>query len=155
MRLLVIGPSSSLGDQWAAALRPMVIRHPDPAPTVELELTTSSVPSLCFRLDSHRDTVDDSKKHTPFLVSTVALTYFPGDRLARAWVAAAWTGYVMHEALELVTVDGVRPIDPHRDATHDTCLRDGLPVLLTPETLRRTLGVVMTPDAVDAFVGSP
>lgn len=153
MRLVVTGSClSAIALQWESALVPMVIRHPDPAPTVELELTYGNPPQLSFRLDSHRDTVEPCRKHSPFNVSTTMLTYFPGQRLARAWVAAAWAGYVMHEALELVTVDGVRPIDPHASPSLDVCLRVGIPPLLTPDTLRASLGVVMTSEAVSALM---
>lgn len=150
--LIEVGQSSGIGTMWAAALAPMSIRHPDPAPTVELELIHGGPPRLCFRLDAHRDTVDREQRHQPFVVSTVSLTFYPGARLARMWVAAAWAGYVMHEALELVHVAGVRSIDPHADVAHDMCLRDGLPVDLTPQTLRRTLELVMRPHAVAALL---
>lgn len=153
MILRETGQGSKLGDQWITALYPLDIRHPDSAPVVELELLHGDPPQLAFRLDAHRDTVKPSKVHRPFNVSTVSLTYFPGARVARAWVAAAWAGYVMHEALELVTANGARPIDPHADVTHDVCLRDGLPAVLTPESLRTALSVVMRPSAVAELLG--
>ena len=157
MRLSVLGDVSTcpLAREWADALRDLVIRHPDPRSTVELELSTGAPTRLCFRLDVGFDTTDPKRETRPFNVSTVDLTYFPGTDLARAWVAAAWTGYLMHEALELVTLGDLvtRPIDPHGgDLALDKCLRDGLPVVLTPETLARTLRVVMSPEAAARMV---
>jgi hypothetical protein len=150
--LIEVGERKGIGLQWAIALTGMEIRHLDPEPTVELELIHGDPPKLCFRLDVHRDTVDRHKRHRPFVISTVSLTFFPGAKLSRMWVAAAFAGYVAHEALELVTADGVRPIDPHAIEAHDMCLRDGLPVELDAVTLARTLGLVMRHQAVTALL---
>jgi hypothetical protein len=147
--LLVMGTCSApLSQQWESALRDVVIRHHDPRSKVDLVLVASERPQLAFRLDVGFCTVEPTKESRPFNISTVELSYFPGVALARAWVAAAWACYMMHEALELVSVDGVRPIDPHSDPALDVCLRDGLPAVLTPETLQRALGLVMRPAAV-------
>ncbi len=155
MRLSTVGDFATcpLAEKWAAALRPMVIRHPDPRSAVELELSTGTPPRLCFRLDVGHDTTDPAKEMRLLVVSTVDLGYFPGERLARMWVAAAWTSYLMHEALELVTVGDLvtRPIDPHADVSQDRCIRDGLPTTLTPASLRTALLVVMRPDLVEAL----
>ena len=145
-----------LAEKWADALRDVVIRHPDPRSTVELVLTAADPPRLLFRLDVAHDTTDPMKEMRPLNVSTVRLHYFPGVRVARMWVAAAWTSYLMHELLELVTIGDLttRPIDPHANADQDKCIRDGLPTELTPETLRTALLVVMRPVLVDAEIGA-
>lgn len=154
-QLLVVGDSSThpLAAKWEGALRDMVIRHHDPRSVVELELTTGPLPRLCFRLDVGFCTVDPSKEFRPFNVSTVDLTYFPGDRIAQAWVAAAWAGYTMHESLELVSVNGKRPIDPHTDIRQDVAFRTTVPTMLTPDSLRAALGAVMAPAAVVEMLG--
>lgn len=156
MRFSTVGDlaTCSLAKEWADALRSMVVRHPDPRSTVEITLTAGEIPSLCVRVDVAYDTTKPDREIRPLVVSCVGLTYFPGERLAQAWLAAAWAGYTMHEALELVTLaDGTtRPIDPHgADVALDRCLRVGLPVELTPATLQQALGVVMTPEAAEAM----
>ena len=159
MRFSTSGDLSTcpLAEQWADALRAMVIRHPDPRSTVELELTVGDPPSLCVRCDVAYDTTQPDREIRPLVVSYVGLTYFPGERLAREWMAAAWASYTMHEALELVTLADsmTRPIDPHRDVLHDRCLRVGLPTLLTPRSLEAALGVVMSPESAAELVRSP
>jgi hypothetical protein len=147
--------SNALAQQWEEALRPMIIRHSDPRCGVWLELIAENPPRLSIRLDVAYDTTDPTKEMRPLHVSTVELTYFPGNRLARAFIAAAWTGYLMHEALELVTVGDLvsRPIDPHANEAQDKCIRDGIPTTLTPESLRTSLLVVMRPELVEAELG--
>lgn len=155
MRLSVTGDLATcpLAAKWEDALRSLVIRHPDPRSIVELEIIVGHPTSLCFRLDVGFCTVDPAREIRPFIISTVNLTYFPGALVAQRWVAAAWTGYLMHEALELVRVHGERPIDPHGgDLAIDKCLRHGLPVQLTAETLARTLALVVEPAAVTAML---
>lgn len=101
-----------------------------------------------------------------FTISCVRLTYFPGVRLAQAWFAAAWAGYLLHESLELVTLAGDRAakvLDPHAEpyTTNpiNRGLRVGFPVELTPQTLLATLRLVMDPADADALYltlgGSP
>ena len=154
MRLTVTGniERNALAQQWEEALRPMIIRHSDPRCGVWLELIADSPPRLSIRLDVAYDTTDPAKEMRPLHVSTVELTYFPGIRLARAWMAAAWTGYLMHEALELVTVGDLvtRPIDPHANDAQDKCIRDAIPTTLTRDNIRDALLVVMRPELVDA-----
>jgi hypothetical protein len=158
MRLTTAGDFARcpIAQQWEGALRDLVIRHPDPRSTVELELTADAPPRLLFRLDVAFDTTNPSREMRPLNVSTVRLHYFPGTRVARMWVAAAWTGYLMHELLELVTIGDLttRPIDPHANPDQDKCIRDGLPTELTPETLRTALLVVMRPDLVAMELGA-
>lgn len=164
MQLTVVGrdPMTELCRQWRDALSVMSIEHPNRESTVLVKLVDDLPPRLTVSLDWTRDTVT-GKRRESFQISTVRLCYFPGVRLAQAWLAAAWAGYVLHESLEMVTADGVRPIDPHEErpaSPHrlspqpfDRGLRDGLPQLLTRETLIRTLLVVMDEDAAREFVG--
>lgn len=149
--LIVTGraPLSALAQQWRDAIEPVRIEHPNLESKVLAKLVDEGPPRLTLYLDRTRDTVDGRRRDN-FQISTVRLAYFPGVRLARMWLAAAWTGYVQHEALELVTVDGQRPIDPHLEIDgrypFDRGLRSGLPGMLTRETLIQTLCVVMPED---------
>ncbi len=145
---------TELATKWLGALQGMVIRHPNPRSKVVVRLTDGDVPHLYFGLDVATDTTDPNRKMKDFAISTVSLTYWPGIRLARAWVAAAWGGYCSHEALEMVTVGDLktRPLDPHERVEWDRGLRDGLPVELTPETLLKSLAVVMQTDVAERFV---
>lgn len=133
-------------DQWRAALAPVVLRHPNGRSTPVLRLTDGDPPQLYVGLDRTWCT-RDGHEMTDFAISTVKLTYFPGARLVRMWLAAAWTGYCCHEALELATVNGVAILDPHAEpyATNpvNRGLRDGFPVTLTPKTLLASLCLVM------------
>lgn len=144
--------STKVFKQWRNVLQSMVVRHPDRRSKAEIRLLEGDPPMLYVGLDRGYDTTDptDEKWRGPFAISTVKLSFFPGENLARKWLAAAWAGYVMHEALEMVTVGDhtTRPLDPH-DEPYDTnpfnrSLRDGFPVELTPETLRKTLELVMS-----------
>jgi hypothetical protein len=156
MQLAVDGGEllSDLAHRWAVALQPCIVRHPSGA-VVRLTLTDGAVPVLRIELDEHRDSRDPARIMRRFIYSNVSLTYFPGARLAREWLAAAWSGAMQHEALELVTVGNLvdRPLDPHAEPfAFDRGLRDGLPVHLTPETLERALCVVMAPEAARALM---
>ncbi len=140
---------TTIADQWRDALRGLVIRHPNPAarPLLVVEAALGE-PVLFLSISNHRDTGDaNGPSWKSFTISNVRLTFFPGARLARLWVAAAFSGYLQHEALELVTVDGVAPLNPHEEP-YETCpwnrgLRDGLPPVLTRETMTTALAVVM------------
>jgi hypothetical protein len=61
-------------------------------------------------------------------------------------MACAFAGYVMHEALELATVCGVRVADPHAEpyphSPWNHSLREGFPTELTEESMLRTIRVV-------------
>ena len=146
----------SLASNWVTSLADLCVRYPDRSRAVRIRvLCHSDVPSLEVGLVDQIDSTDDAKVIHRFIVSTTRLTYFPGKRLARAWLAAAWAGYVQHEALELVAdTMGVRPIDPHSRVELDRGLRDGFPADLTPASLLATLRVVMEPSVALRFVES-
>lgn len=142
-------------EQWYDALEGVIVRHPDRRNTVKLELLSG--PSLSISMDKVTSTVSE-ELWSPFQISTVKLSYFPGVDLARKWLAAAWAGYCAHEALELVTVGDwkTRPLDPHEEPyptnPYNKGLRDGFPVELTPETLRLSLLLVMSPEQVSVLM---
>lgn len=129
---------------WRRALESLEIRHPNGRSNVVLRVDDGG--SLFIGLDETSCTLTGEPKKN-FAISTVKLTFFPGVRLARAWMAAAWCGYLQHEALELVTVGGRAVLDPHAEpyATNpfNRGLRDGMPVVLTARTMVDTLALVM------------
>ncbi len=157
MKLLVTGDNEMVR-LWADALAPLVIRHPNPTakPTVTLS-THEGVALLTLEVADTLDTrTGEPHPANPLLISQVRLSYFPGAALARVWLAAAWAGLAQHEALELVTM-GDRIVlnphaEPHRETPWNRGLRDGLPPMLTPETLVQALAVVMPLDVAEAFV---
>lgn len=138
-----------LSDQWRAALADVVLRHPNGRSVPVLRLIDGDPPQLYVGLDRTWCT-RDGHEMVDFAISTVALTYFPGAPLAQMWLAAAWVGYLQHEALELATVDGKAILDPHAEPyvsnPVNRGLRDGFPVALTPLTLTVALAVVMSYD---------
>lgn len=155
--MLEVAERETLASLWTRALSGVVIRHPNPSARPSIAIGDELEPMLLFSIGNHRDTGD--KNHgqwSTFVISNVRLTFFPGEALARMWVAAAWAGYVQHEALELVTVDGVSPLDPHRKpyATNpwNRGLRDGLPPVLTRETLVAALAVVMDREHAERLI---
>lgn len=136
----------TLTDHWRAALAKLRVRHADREATPCLEIHDGPKPALFVCVNNTRDTVTDERLGS-LAVSTVTLTYWPGEAVALRWLAAAWAGYIQHEALELVTLeDGTRPIDPHAHPRFDRGLRHGLPVELTPKTLLETFEAVMPPE---------
>lgn len=141
--MIAEGLTTDIARAWADALAPVLVRHPDPTSEVEIALTDQPA-TLTVAVLRSRDTTDPANVRR-LVISCVDLTYFPGARLARQWLAAAWAGYIQHEALELVTVGDLhtRPIDPHADPSLDRGLRHGFPVALTPFSLLDTLCLVM------------
>lgn len=138
-----------LAAAWRDALAELEVRHPNGWSRVLLRIDDGDPPVLFAGLDETTCTVTGAAKRD-FTISCVRLTYWPGMRLAHAWIAAAWAGYCQHEALELVTLAGnrsARVLDPHFEpyATNpiNRGLRDGFPPVLTPETLIDTLALVM------------
>lgn len=149
LEVITNGPIRPLTEQWRDALAPVVLRHPNGQSRVILRLTCRpDAPRLHVSLDRNPCTVT-GKIQTDFAISDVGLTFFPGERLARMWIACAWVGFLSHEALELVTIGdyATKVLDPHAEpyATNpqNRPLREALPAMLTPETLLRALAVVM------------
>lgn len=148
---------SKLSDLWRAALHALEVRHPNGMSKVVLRVTDGDAPMLHVGLDETTCTMTGAPKRN-FCISNVRLTYWPGTRVAQAWFAAAWSGYLQHEALELVTLAGDRSqkvLDPHAEPYQanpwNRGLRDGFPVELTPATLLATLRIVMEPADADAI----
>lgn len=140
-----------IGRSWARAIQNVILRHPNEFSQPLLELTTAGRDAyLHFAVDRIKDTSDPNRlMRAPFRIASVKLTYFPGDKEAREWLAAAWFGYVGHETLEMITIDDLKTkvLDPHAEPyetnPHNRCLRDGMPPELTPETLARTMALVI------------
>jgi hypothetical protein len=137
---------SELCDAWRVALTPVVLRHPNGWSQPVLRFIDGDPPQLYVGLDSTACTRDG---HTmiDFAISTVALTFFPGVRLAQAWLSVAWVGYLQHEALELATVDGRAVLDPHAAPYVSNAvnrgLRCGFPERLTHETIVTAFELLM------------
>lgn len=144
---------ATVADRWCMALADVQLRHPNGFSTAIVRVSTGSPPQLYVGLDRTHCTKTGALMDD-FAISTVGLTFWPGADAARAWLAAAWVGYLQHEALELVTVAGRAVLDPHAapypENPYNRGLRCGFPVELTPRTLIRTLMVVMSyADAID------
>jgi hypothetical protein len=159
MPMRVTGNQYELTRLWADALAPLVVRHPNGISTVALTLIDSPTPILTIQLDRTPSTRDPSKEmHRPFTISNVELSYFPGTKLAQQWFAAAWAGYIQHEALELVSVGDGNPIDPHTEPYEtnpaNRGLRQGMPRRLTPGSLIDALAVVMDREHAVALAGA-
>lgn len=159
MALEVTGFEHELTRLWADALAPLVVRHPNGVSTPLLKLIDGPTPLLVIQLDRTMSTRDpDVELHKPFTISNVQLLYFPGTKLAQCWFAAAWSGYCQHEALELVSVGGQNPIDPHAEPYDgnpaNRGLRDGFPRRLTRYSLLSALAVCMDLDAACALARS-
>jgi hypothetical protein len=145
----------SLADAWRDALEGMTFEHLDRSVTPTFEIIGGvDSPALAVSAENAVDTVT-GQRIASLKVSTVQLSYFPGKTVARRWLAAAWAGYMQHEALELVRIeDGTRPIDPHGpDVELDRGLRHGLPVVLTPESMLRSFCAVMPEERARQMVG--
>lgn len=148
MNLRVTATTHELTRQWAAALEHVIVRHPNRAITLLLTLDDGVEPSLHFELDANPSS-DADEVITPFRITNVRLTYFPGAAVARAWLAAAWGCFLQHEALELVTVGDLRTrvLDPHATRAHlDHVFHTGLPFALTPASLLAALGTAIPLD---------
>lgn len=139
--LTVTGRTVLLTRQWAAALEHVIVRHPNRNITPVFTLEDDIVPNLHFELDANPSS-DSDEIITPFRITNVRLSYFPGVLAARAWLAAAWGCFLQHEALELVTIGALttRALDPHETRERlDHIFHAGFPFTLTPETLLRAL----------------
>ncbi len=144
--------TSPLAKLWAGALRIVEVRHPDPECTVQLEMRNAE---LTIRLRC-RDTANPDRWIEDFVFSCIRFDCWPGEFLARAWLSAAWAGCLQHEALELVTVDGIAVLNPHAEPypvnPYNRGVRDGMPFVLTQESLTTALTVAMTPDHAHQLV---
>ena len=145
MKLTVTGQAHELTRLWAAALDGVIVRHPNRSITPLFTLDDAPAPNLHFELDANPSS-DSDETIAPFRITNVRLTYFPGARAARAWLAAAWGCFLQHEALELVTVGDLRTrvLDPHATrATLDYVFHTGLPFTLTPDSLLAALATAI------------
>jgi hypothetical protein len=134
---------------WRSALSALEVRHPNGRSRAVLHVSDGHPPMLYVGLDETSCTRTGETKRD-FAISTVRLTYFPGVEVAQKWFAAAWVGYLQHEALELVTLAADRDVtilDPHAEPYPknpvNRGLREGFPLELTQDTLCRTLALVM------------
>jgi hypothetical protein len=140
---------SELAVHWRDALAALEVRHPNGRSQVVLRVIDGGPPQLYVGLDETTCTLTGETKRD-FAISTVKLTYWPGVTLAQQWFAAAWVGYLQHEALELVTIAGDRGrkvLDPHAEpySTNplNRGLRVGFPVELEPTSLAETLEMAL------------
>lgn len=159
--LWVTGRNALLTRQWADALENVIVRHPNRSITPLLTLDDGPEPMLHFELDNNPSS-DSDEVISPFRITNVRLTFFPGERLARMWLAAAWACFLQHEALELVTIGDMktRALDPHENrARLDYVFHTGLPFALTPASLEAAIATAIPRGEVrqlmrDAGVGS-
>lgn len=143
--LLVTGHTHPLTRQWAEALENVIVRHPNRNITPLLTLDDAPEPNLHFELDANPSS-DSDETISPFRITNVKLTFFPGVAVARAWLAAAWGCFLQHEALELVTIGDfkTRALDPHLNRERlDHIFHTGLPFKLTPESLLAALSTAI------------
>lgn len=143
--LAVTGRDGILTRQWADALEHVVVRHPNRNIKPILTLDDGPMPNLHFELD-HNPSSDSDERISPFRITNVKLAFFPGAKLARMWLAAAWACFLQHEALELVTLGDLktRVLDPHENrARLDYVFHTGLPFTLTPKALEDALATAI------------
>lgn len=152
--LRVTGRTSETTRLWADALEHVIVRHPNRNITPMLTLEDGSEPNLHFELDANPSS-DSDETISPFRITNVRLSYFPGAKAARAWLAAAWGAFLQHEALELVTVGDfkTRVLDPHETRDRlDYVFHTGLPFTLTPESLLAALATAIPIEDARALV---
>jgi hypothetical protein len=152
--LRVTGSHHALTRQWAEVLARVVIRHPNRAIDVTLDLEDDVYPNLTFGLSTNLDSETDAVI-APFPITNVRLTFFPGERLAHQWLAAAWGCFMQHEALELVTAGDAkaRVLCPHAQRPWlDHMFHRGFPFRLTPESMLAALATAIPLDDARALV---
>lgn len=145
MRLTVTGRQNELTRLWADALADLVVRHPNRAFTLLVTLEDYLTPMIHFELDTNICSNTD-RVISPFRIGNVLLRYFPGVTAARAWIAAAWSCFMQHEGVELVTLADIsKPVlNPHDDPAHMAHVFSvGFPAELTPESLLAALSVAI------------
>lgn len=153
-------------ERWRDALGGLTVRHPDRRSRPRVEVMPGLGGGTAVRVSVDHVTSTRSSKLAPrgewieaLDISTVEIDFWPGEKLARQWFAAAWAGYCMHEALELVEgPDGEPPLDPHAEpyATNpiNRCLRDAFPPHLDKHRMWKTLCLVMPEDAASDLMRS-
>lgn len=154
--LKVTGRTFPLTRQWAEALEHVVVRHPNRSITPLLTLDDDAWPNLHFELDANPSS-DSDETISPFRITNVRLSFFPGATIARMWLAAAWGCFLQHEALELVTVGDTktRALDPHANRGRlDHVFHTGLPFTLTPETLLAALATAIPEEEAKALIAA-
>jgi hypothetical protein len=145
----------TLKQQWTRALEAMDIHHLDPTCTPEfVMLGADDEPRLQLNVLNLRDANDQERRIAKQVVHTMNLRVWPGHQLAQLFLACAWATFFQHEALEHVLVDGERLWDPHRPPyIYDHGFRTGMPVDVVPETIERTLALVMGADNARRAMG--
>lgn len=137
---------------WRSALAGLCVRHPDLA--AKPYWLVDDAGYLHVGCGAVHDTSTGQVRNLP--ICSVRLVYFPGEDLARKWFAAAWAGYLQHEALELVTYNGEPPLNAHAEPyvsnPYNRGLRDGFPSVLDQAALVKALAVVMDPADAEALV---
>lgn len=147
--LEVTGRTHPLTRLWADALTGVVVRHLNPVLTPMLTLEDSPEPMLHIEIDKNPDSRDPAVMFEPFRVTNVRLAFFPGETLARKWLAVAWAGFMFHEALELVTSADFRDrvVDPHESPELlEWNFHRAFPRRLTRESMIETLATAIPPD---------
>lgn len=143
-------------ERWRDALAGLEVRHPDRRSKPRVEVMPGMLPGhTAIRVSVDRVTSTRDAPWTkrgdwiaPLDISSVDVSFWPGEKLARCWFAAAWAGYCMHEALELVSgPDGQPPLDPHAEPyptnPFNRCLRDAFPPYLDTHAMFKTLRLIM------------
>ncbi len=157
MRLDVLCTESPslLAEQWLAMLRALGLSHPDPTCSVGIALTDGpNGPSLHFRA-TVRDTRDAAVFRVDQAIHSVRLTIWPGQHLAALFCGVLWTGYMTHESMELVQLNGEMLLSPHAEPFHaDHAFRRAAPSVLTWESLALALEVVLPRDYVATQIGA-
>lgn len=116
-----------------------------------MTIEDSPEPMLHIEIDKNPDSRDPAVTFEPFRVTNVRLSFFPGDDLARKWLAVAWAGFMFHEGLELVTMAdlGARIVDPHETPELlEWNFHRAFPRRLTRESMLETMATAMPLDAL-------
>ncbi len=92
---------------WTAFLKTVRVRHPDPRVNIELILgymRDTGEPAILFSMSSLRDTGNPDRRILDGFLHFAKVGWaWPGEQAAGAYIAALWSLYMIHEALELTT----------------------------------------------------
>lgn len=92
---------------WTQAASELRVRHPDPRVNVDLVVKKSyDQMDIRFKMENLRDTTDPDVNFTAGRGFSHLLRFpvqWPGYEVARVYLTAGWTLYMIHEGLELVT----------------------------------------------------